>query len=809
VTTSATTCRLQSAHLEPLAEAQRQAAALVKRMTVDEEVSLMVGVGYGAPSGTVGATAPVPGLGVPALDQEDGPAGVADGMTGVTQLPAPEALAATFDTTAARCYGQVIGDEEAAKGAELVYGPTINIVRAPQWGRAFESLGEDPVLTGTIAAAEVQGIQGTGTMAEVKHYAVYNQETYRNTPADDAVVGQKALHEIYLRAWGQVVGSGAAAVMCSYSTVNGVPACEDRALVRGYLEGALGFTGFVGSDYGATGATVASAEAGVDQEQPSASYFGPALALAVRSGLVPKALVDQAATRVLTEMFRFGLIGEPPRGNPAAVATTPADAEVSTEVATEAMTLLKDDGGLLPLSSHGGPVAVIGPAAQADPTTSGGGSATVTSPSNVTPLEALRAALGGGRRVSYTQGVPLSSQLEPVPAEYLAPPFLGISTTGYSATLTAPQTGTYVLGFSEPDDYSPVSLSLDGRGLHANYLALQPLAVDPGTPPVPLYTATVALVAGRRYLIYLNGPASNLVWATPSQVDRDIAGAVAAARRATVAVVVVADDQESEAADRASLALPAAQDELVSAVAKANPRTVVVIEAGGPVTMPWLGEVPAVLDAWYPGQGGAAALAAVLLGRASPSGHLPMTFPASLSKTPVAGRARFPGNGTKVEYSEGVDVGYRWYDQTGTAPLFPFGYGLSYTTFSFSHPFVAIAWAGGRPVVHASVEVANTGRRPGAEVVQAYLGEPAAAGEPPRQLEAFVRAQLAPGQATTARFALRGVQLGYYSAAKGSWELAPGRYQLWMGGSSALAQLPAHVSFSLSSGVALGPAGGS
>ena len=692
----------------------------------------------------------------------------------------------------------MIGDEEAAKGADLVYGPTINIVRVPQWGRAFESLGEDPVLTGAMAAAEVEGVQGTGTMAEVKHYAVYNQETYRNTPADDAVVGQKALHEVYLRAWGEVVGAGAAAVMCSYSTVNGVPACEDRSLIKGYLDTTLGFSGFVGSDYGATGATVASAQAGVDQEQPGASYFGPALALAVSSGLVPKALLDQAVTRVLTEMFRFGLIAkQPPRGNAAAIATTPADQEVSTEVATEAMTLLKDDAGLLPLASHGGPVAVIGAAASYG-AIAGGGSATVVGDTGGTsPLLTLRSDLEGKRQVTYTSVPP--SDFQPVPASDISPPFEGSTGGSYTATLTAPESGTYLFAFSEPEGtYSPVTLTVNGTALVTN----------PGTPPVSEYVGSATLSAGKKYTLALSGPAGDLGWVLPSQFSAAIASAVAAARAASVAVVFVADDQESEAADRASLALPAAQDELVSAVAKANARTVVVIEAGGPVTMPWLGEVPAVLDAWYPGQSGAAALAAVLLGRASPSGHLPMSFPASLAASPVAAKARFPGNGTKVEYSEGVDVGYRWYDQTATAPLFPFGYGLSYTTFSFSHPTATVVRGAAGPVLHASVEVADTGRRPGADVVQVYLGEPPSAGEPPRQLEAFERVALGPGQRTTARFALQGMQLGYYSAAKGSWEIAPGRYQVWMGDSSALAQLPAHVGFSLSSGVALGPAGG-
>jgi beta-glucosidase len=803
----ATSCSAQSFQLEPLGEAERQAAALTKRMTLQQEMTLMKGVGYGdVPAGTVGATAAVPILGIPALNQEDGPAGVADGATGVTQLPAPEALAATFDPVAARCYGQVIGTEERAKGANLVYGPTVNIVRVPEWGRAFESLGEDPVLTGTMAAAEVGGIQATGTMAEVKHYAVYNQETYRNTTSDDSIVSQKALQEIYLRAWDPIIAAGPAAVMCSYAMINGSFACQDASLIKGYLDGTLGFPGFVGSDYGATQSTVASANAGLDQEQPQAVYFGQALANAIAEGKVSRATINQAVERVLTEMFRFRVMSDGTEGQMADIVTDAADASVATEVAEESMTLLKDKGALLPLSTHGGTVAVIGPAAQADPTTAGDGSAAVVPPSDVTPLDGLMAGLG--RDVTYTPGLPLSSELQPVPVTDLRPPLMGVTESGYSGTLIAPETGTYVFAFSEPDNYSPVTLSLAGRGLTQLYSVGQPLVANPSTPPVPTYMAAAALVAGRKYFIDLDGPASDLAWATPSEIDHDIAGAVAAAKRASVAVVVVADDQESEAADRASLSLPGAQDELVSAVAAANPHTVVVVEAGGPVTMPWLAKVSAVLDAWYPGQASGTAIAAVLTGRVDPSGHLPMTFPTSASATPVSSPARFPGLKGKVRYSEGVDVGYRWYDATGTTPLFPFGYGLSYTTFAFSHPRARVATTGGRPVVTVTVKLTNTGRRAGADVAQLYLGEPKAADEPPRQLEAFQRVALAPGGSATVRFTLKGLQLAYYSSTAGSWRSAPGTYRVWVGGSSALAQLHAHVSFTLSSGAMLSPVGG-
>ncbi len=323
-----------------------------------------------------------------------------------------------------------------------------------------------------------------------------------------------------------------------------------------------------------------------------------------------------------------------------------------------------------------------------------------------------------------------------------------------------------------------------------------PVVVNPGTPPRSTYTATVDLVAGVSYT--LTGPVTQLNWVTPDQIDGDLTMAAAAARSASIAVVVVGDGQESEGADRTSLELPGDQDQLVEAVAAANPHTVVVVDAGGPVLMPWLGRVGAVLDAWYPGESDGTALAALLFGQADPSGHLPITFPVSTAKDPTSTPAQFPGVDGNVHYSEGVDVGYRWYDATGTAPLFPFGFGLSYTRFREDDPAVQTAEADSRPVVTVQVRVMNTGRRSGADVVQLYLGQPAAAGNPPRQLEAFRRVALGPGQSTTVAFTLRGLQLAYYDTTLGSWRIAAGRYRVWVGDSSALAQLPARTSFDIS-----------
>ncbi|HTT87681.1 MAG TPA: glycoside hydrolase family 3 C-terminal domain-containing protein, partial [Acidimicrobiales bacterium] len=301
--------------------------------------------------------------------------------------------------------------------------------------------------------------------------------------------------------------------------------------------------------------------------------------------------------------------------------------------------------------------------------------------------------------------------------------------------------------------------------------------------------------AGRTYT--LTGPVQGLSWVVPDQITRDIDAAVGSAKRAAAAVVVVGDGQESEAADRVNLTLPSDQNELIDAVAAVNKHTVVVVDAGGPVVMPWLAKVSAVLDAWYPGQTDGKALAAVLFGAVNPSGHLPVTFPTTTTKTPVSTSAQFPGTDGRVRYSEGVDVGYRWYDATGTTPLFPFGFGLSYTTFRYRDARVQVRARNGKPVVTATVRVTNTGRRAGADVAQLYLGQPQAAENPPRQLEAFRRVSLAPGTSETIGFTLRTGQLQYYDPASTTWRVASGDYRIWIGDSSALAQLPVHTQFHL------------
>jgi beta-glucosidase len=639
---------------------------LMAQMSLSQKIAMMTGV---SGSSYVGNIPAISSLCVPAINLEDGPAGVGDGMGNVTQLPAPVDVAATWDTSAQQEYGQVIGAEQAAKGSTVDLGPTINIVRDPRWGRAFESIGEDPYQAGQMGAADIRGVQSTGTMAQVKHYAVYNQETNRNTSSDNAVVSTQAEQEIYLPAFLAAIQQGAASsVMCSYSYINGTAACQNPSTLTTVLRQQFGYTGYVTSDWGGTHSTAASANAGLDMDMPgNDGFYGTALANAVSAGTVSQSTINSAVSDILTEMFAFGMFDKAPSGSPSAVATNSTDKNDATQLAEEGTVLMKNSGSVLPLTSSDKSIAVIGADASTSPQTDGGGSAGVSSSGTVTPLQGIQAAAPSGTTVTYNNGSSDSS-------------------------------------------------------------------------------------------------------------------AAAAAAAANVAIVF-ANLGESEGSDLSSIDLGTTQDNLITSVAAANPNTIVVLNTGSAVTMPWLSAVKGVLEAWYPGQEDGTAIANVLFGNYDPSGHLTVTFPTSLSQVPASTTSQWPGTGGTVQYSEGIDVGYRWYDSKNLTPLFPFGFGLSYTTFSFSNLHVGSLTAGGAATVTATVT--NTGSRSGADVAQLYVADPAASGQPPLQLEGFQRVNLAAGASTTATFTLTQQNLQYWNSSSNAWATSTGNYGIEVGDSSA------------------------
>ena len=423
----------------------RRVSQLMSQMTLADKITMVEGHGTSNPY--VFYTPAITSLCIPAVGLEDGPNGVGDGLTGVTQLPSGVALAATFDPSLASQYGSVIGAEEAGKGAGANLGPTVNIDRDPRWGRSFEALSEDPYLNAQLDVPEIDGIQSQGVEDQVKHYDVYNQETYRNTPADDVIISDRALHEIYMPSfYAALTQAHAASVMCAYSYVNGDSACDSPYLETTVLRDQWDFPGFVMSDYGALHST-AGATAGTDQEQPFNTFFGTPLQTSVQTGVIPESVLNSMVSPVLTEMFQFGLFNAPRTGAPGDTVTTPAHQAVANQVAEASATLLKNDGGALPLSKTAS-VAVIGPAASASPTYAGGGSAYVIPSSTVSPFAGIQAA---DPSATYTQGLPTDTSLAAIPAADLSPAYPSGGTPfggSYTGTLTAPVTGTYVLAIT-------------------------------------------------------------------------------------------------------------------------------------------------------------------------------------------------------------------------------------------------------------------------------------------------------------------------------------------------------------------------
>jgi beta-glucosidase len=767
----------------------QRVAQLMSQMTLADKITMVEG--HGTTNPYVFYTPAIPSLCIPAVGLEDGPNGVADGMTGVTQLPSGVSLAATWDPSLAQQYGQVIGAEEYGKGASANLGPTVNMDRDPRWGRSFEALSEDPFLNASLDVPEIDGVQSQDVESQVKHFDAYNQETYRNTPADNVIVDNRALQEIYMPSfYAAVTQAGAASVMCAYSLVNGNFSCNNSYLNNTVLRDQWDFPGFVMSDYGALHSTQGALQ-GTDQEQPFNTYFGTALQTDIQNGTIPVSAINTMVQDVFTEMFRFNLFSQPRTGSPSDTVTTPAHQALGTQVAEAGTTLLKNSGGVLPISPAGaGTVAVIGPSASASPTYGGGGSAYVLPSATVSPLAGIQAAAGAGTSVTYQQGLPTDTSLPSIPASNLTPAYAPTPFGGsYTGTLTAPETGTYVLALTNPCGcYTSTYLSVDGTQIIDN----------PSTPPVHTYSVAVNLTAGQTYTLSISGDSSQLLWGTPSALAPGIAAAVAAAKTASVAVVVVSDDTESEATDRPSLNLPSAQDELISAVAAANPHTVVVINAGAPVAMPWLSQIAGVLDAWYPGQSSGTSLASVLFGQTDPGGHLPVSFPASLSQVPASTTAQFPGNGSEVLYSEGIDIGYRWYDSQNITPMFPFGFGLSYTKFAYSGLSLSRTVVNGTQDVRVSATVTNVGKVAGSDVAQVYLGDPAATGEPPRELEGYQRVTLNPGRSSRVSFTITPQDMSWWSDTANGWTQTAGLYQVYVGDSSALSSLPLRNAFRMS-----------
>lgn len=689
-----------------------RAQELIAAMTLDDKIKMVTGIGILNPkSPNKGASGVIPGnpaLCIPDLVMNDSSGGIGFNQKGTTAFPQGITQGSTWNADLIKTYGEVLADEAAVKGVNVVLGPGLNMSRNPLSGRNLEYAGEDPYLTTQMGVSLIKGLQSKpGVMANAKHFVLNEQETDRMT--NSSQVDERTLREIYLPPFEAAIEAGVGSFMCAYNRVDAVHACENKALLTDLLKDELGFDGFVMSDWGATESTAPAANAGLDMEMAGDGYagisaaqpamWGPKLKAAVEDGSVPITRIDDMIGRIVTPMFRLGLFEHPPVSGEAAdsaVATTEESLELAQQIAEEGSVLLKNADDILPLSPTAKKIAVFGlPASKpgAQLSSQGFGSNHVPvfglHPDVRAPQAALkeRAALNGTNVTYDTGAVPLLSGLVAKSAD-AAIVFVG---------------NAEIEGQDRPD--------LKPRQAYCN-----------------------------PFLEVLQGMVSRCI------------------------------------------GIPGDQDALVSAVAKANPNTIVVLQNGGPLAMPWLDAVKGVVENWYPGQVDGDAITSLLFGDANFSGKLPVTFPKKVSDGPLRTPEQYPGvmgagGFTYSTYSEKLLIGYRWYQAEDIEPLFPFGYGKSYTTFAFSDLTVTPT-SGGASV---SVKVKNTGSRAGSEVAQVYVEFPAAAGEPPLQLKGFDKVLLQPGETKTVELELDDRAFSIWDD---GWNIKSGCYDVHVGSSS-------------------------
>jgi beta-glucosidase len=798
---------------------------LLAEMTLEEKVALCAGT-------DLWHSAAIERLGSGAIKVTDGPNGARGASmisTSSACFPCGTALGATWNVDLVRRVGAALAAEARDKGAHVLLAPTVNIHRHPLAGRNFECYSEDPFLAGSMAAAYIDGVQSGGVAATVKHFVANDSEFERMTISSE--VDERTLREIYLPPFEAAVRAGVWAVMAAYNRINGIYAAENP-LLADVLRGEWGFDGLVMSDWWGTKSTAASANAGLDLEMPGPPlYMGGRLLAAVQAGDVSEATVTEHARRVLQLAERTGALAQASEPSERSIDDAQRRA-LAHEAAAEAIVLLKNDNSLLPLDRAAlRSIAVIGPTADT-PQPQGGGSAGVTSHPVVSPLEAIRALCDDSVTVehepgcSIARGVPaidlrllqnavgahaLDLQYfdnphfegEPVLREaalrprlqWLGNPGAKIPAGSFSVRATASYT---------PRVSGEHLFAVAGNGEQRLSVAGTTIVAEPGRDRAgqDLFgasqaraSAAIALSADEPVelvLDYVAAPGARIAVVQigcqePAEAD-PVGRAVALAARSDVAVVVVGTtpEWESEGFDRRSLALPGEQDDLVRRVAAVNPRTVVLINAGSPVAMDWIDDVPAAALLWLGGEEMGNAVAEMLIGRINPSGRLPTTLPVRIEDTPAF--TNYPGENGQVRYGEGIFLGYRWYDARRIQPRFPFGHGLSYTSFRYGPLQLdrdTASTARDGVLVTASVEVTNIGDRDGSEVVQLYVGRRASrVARPPRELKGFVKAHLAPGETQTARFAIDRRAFGYWDTAQHTWLVEPGLSEIGVGSSS-------------------------
>lgn len=814
------------------AQIEKQIQALLEEMTPAEKVNMCHAV-------TKFTSGGVPRLGIPPLSMSDGPHGVreeiaADSWDAVggdqdyaTYLPTGTALAATWNRECARLFGEVLGAEARDRGKDVILGPGVNMVRSPLCGRNFEYYGEDPYQAGELAAEAIQGIQSQGTAACVKHFALNSQELRRHEV--NATCSERALRELYLPAFeSAVVKGGAMTLMGAYNRFRGQKCCQNDYLLNQILKKEWGFDGVVISDWAGVTDTFEAARNGMDIEMGTGEeyhnyYLADPFLRAVENGEIEMAVLDDKVRRILRLMFRLGVIGDGSR-RPAGERNTPAHQAAARAIASEAITLLKNEKSLLPLDA--GKIRrllVVGDNADCRHHF-GGHSSAVKALYEVTPLEGLKRLLeGSGVEIRSFRGYPVGSGAGlPIPSSLMGIVDAGAGTRGWSCEiydnhrrigepvrslpLESPEFdpakdlpeelrgkdfGVMIKGVLTPKKSEAWTFVLDGCSQACLGCEGVNFVENCKSEENVCGTATLPLEAGRSYKLEIP---VNLHVGMPIYPVRltAVPGGVGAANVKDEELFAAAREADAvlffgglnhtfdaEGSDRKDMALHDGQNELISALAGINPRLAVVLVGGSPVEMPWIDEVPAVVQMWYAGMEAGNAIADVLFGRVNPSGKLPFTFPKRLADSPA--HALDDYQPLICHYAEDLLMGYRWFDTKQIEPLFPFGHGLSYTAFEYGEPVVE---TDGDEVV-LRMKLANVGSRSGRETVQLYIAPPKSAFlRPAQELKGFAKVALEPGESREVEIRLNARSFAIYHPDKREWFVEPGRYLLRLGASS-------------------------
>jgi beta-glucosidase len=782
---------------------------LLKRLTLDEKIDLLGGTGFASKS--------IERLGIPELKMADGPIGVRWGEA--TALPSGIALAATWDTLLAKEYGKILATETKGKGRNVILGPCVNIARLPMGGRNFESFGEDPYLTSRLAVNYIKGVQNENVVATVKHFACNNQEHERDFV--DVRISERALNEIYLPHFKAAVEeANVLAVMSAYNKVNGPYASENNYLLIDKLKNEWEFKGLVMSDWGAVHSTIPTANSGLDLEMPNGKYLNKETLIgAIKNGLVKESTINDKVKRILYVIFASGLFDNPTKEETSLINTAQSK-NLAYNVAKDGIVLLKNSKNILPLDLTSiKKIGVIGTSA-ITARTGGGGSSMVNPVYAVSPFEGLKNKLPNTIQVDYAPGVQLDGDIKAIESKFLflpdessnglkaeyyknvnlsgkpdliktdqtidfdwknEPPFENFPKDNYSVRWT----GNVKPG--ESGNYTFDVLSDDGVRFYIN----DKLVINDWNDHSAITNSyTMALDAGKNYSIkleyYENGGDAVVKLGWREQNDNLLLEAVNLAKTSDVVLVFAGTSYqyETEGRDRNDLLLPNNQDKLITEISKVNKNVVVILTTGSPVLMnDWLDDIKGLVQLWFAGSEGGNAIADVLLGNVNPSGKLPMTFPKLWEDcSPFDSYKKID---SVTYYSDDIFVGYRHFENKKIKPLFPFGYGQSYTSFEYDNIKLSANEMYANQIIDLTFEITNSGKMKGAETAQMYIRDiKSSLIRPIKELKGFAKIELNPGETKTVSMKINKSSLSFYDEITESFITEPGEFEVLIGSSS-------------------------